>query len=401
MTTQGQGLGAGVGGFSGAGLARLAAELKARCDKGELVGAVVLLARWGQVWSEAYGRRSLGDPAPQRPDDLFDIASISKPILAALALMLVEEGRLGLDQSLDRWLPELAGRRVLADWSAPLDDTVPAKRPVMLRDLLTLTSGDGAIMAPDGSYPIQVARRAAGVAPGFARPTLAPDEWLRRLGALPLLAQPGERWLYHTPFDILAVLLARVGGQPLPELLRARLLDPLGMNDTSFDVPPDKLARVARRYRAAADGRLVPETASPPEETGPFPSELYASAPDLLAFGRLLLDEGRCGGRRLLPGARVRDMLSDQIPAAVKAVSPFFPGFWEGRGWGLGLSVVLPGPNSVGPGRAGWDGGYGTSFYVDPGQDLVGVLLIQRAFDAAVWDLHQRFWALAYAALSD
>lgn len=401
MTTQGRGLGAGVGGFSGAGLARLAAELKARCDSGELVGAVALLARWGHVWSEAYGRRSLGDAAAQQPDDLFDLASISKPILAVLALLLVEEGRLDLDASLDPWLPELAGRRVLRDWSGPLDDTLPAQRPVTLRHLLTLTCGDGAIMAPDGSFPIQAARAAAGVAPGAARPTLTPDEWLRRLGSLPLLAQPGERWLYHTPFDILAVLLARVGGQPLPDLLRARLLAPLGMKDTSFDVPPEKLSRVARRYRAEGDGRLVPETASPPEEVGPFASELYATAPDLLAFGRFLLSEGRAGGRRLLSGARVREMLSDQIPPAVKAASPFFPGFWEGRGWGFGLSVVLPGPASIGPGRAGWDGGYGTSFYLDPAQDLVGVLLIQRAFDATVWDLHQRFWALAYAALSD
>ncbi len=393
--------GGGVAGFSSAGLARLADELKARCGCGELVGAVALLARRGHVWTEAFGERSLGASARQQADDLFDIASITKPILSVLALMLVAEGQLTLDQPLDPWLPELAERPVLLDWDGPLDATLPARRAVTLRDLLTCCCGDGAIMAPAGRLPIQRALTAAAVAPGFARPTLTPDEWLRRLGAFPLLAQPGERWLYHTPFDILACLLARVGGQPLPALLHERLLAPLGMADTSFDVPAARLPRVARRYRADESGRLVPEMASPPEEIGPFPSELYSTAGDLLAFGRLLLNEGRVGVRHLLPAARVWQMLSDQVPPAVKAISPFFPGFWDSRGWGFGLSVVLPGEASVGPGRAGWDGGYGTSFFVDPSLDLVGVLLLQRAYDPVVWQTVERFWSQAYAALAD
>ena len=184
-------------------------------------------------------------------DTIFRIASLAKPVTAVAAMILIEECRLRLDESIERWLPELANRRVLRSLSGPLDDTVPAHRPITVRDLLTFRMGFGSVMAPPDTYPIQKLIREYRIGgDGMPRPSQAPttEEWVQRLGSLPWMAQPGERWLYHASSDVLGVLIARVSGQSLGTFMRERTFDPLGMNDTGFYVPPDKIDRLPGCY---------------------------------------------------------------------------------------------------------------------------------------------------------
>jgi CubicO group peptidase (beta-lactamase class C family) len=383
-------------------LARLTGLLARAVEDGTVAGVVALLWRRGETHLELQGVQDLEGRAPMRRDTIFRIASVTKPILGAAALALIEQGRLTLDTAVDHWLPELAGRRVLLSPDAPLEDTVPATRPITVRDLLTMRMGLGAAF---GTSPLAEAMAKAGVAPS---PTIfehTQDEFLRRLGALPLMHQPGEAWRYHTSMDVLGVLLARLAGTSLEAVLREAVLDPLGMEETRFHVPEAALGRLAAAYRVpegqaalavmdpARGGRFA---AAPVFQAGG--GGLVATADDLLRFGRMLLG----AGGPVLSRASIRAMATDQITPAQKAASPFFPGFWEACGWGFGTAVVThrAGP-AENPGRFGWDGGYGTSFWCDPAEGLVGVLLTQRLWDEGFTALRNGFWTLAYAALAD
>jgi len=184
-------------------------------------------------------------------DTIFRIASITKPITAVAAMILVEECKLRLDESIEPWLPELANRRVLKSISSQLDDTVPALRAITLRDVLTYRMGFGSVMAMPDTYPIQKSIREYRIGgDGPMLPTLAPatEEWLQKLGSLPWMAQPGERWMYQVSGDVLGVLVARVSGQSLGTFMRQRIFDPLGMKDTAFHVPSEKIARLPGFY---------------------------------------------------------------------------------------------------------------------------------------------------------
>ena len=312
---------------------------------------------------------------PMRRDSLFRISSITKPMTAAAVLSQVKAGLLGLDEPVDRLLPELAGRAVLRAPDAPLSDTVPAERPITVRDLLTFTFGFGMqgamFMAPE-PWPIFTAaaeRDLCTFGPPMPAVMPDPDTWMARLGELPLLAQPGERWLYQTGSQVLGVLAARAAGTPFEDVLRARLLQPLGMHDTGFTAADP--ARLVTAYEAH-DGRWeVSDTpdgqwARPPA----FPDGsggLVSSVDDVLSFGRMLL---RAGGLVLASGT-VAEMTRDQLtPAQRAAVWPGFS-FLEDRGWGYGLSVLSDG-------RYGWDGGLGTAWSNVPPQDLSVVVFTQR-----------------------
>jgi CubicO group peptidase (beta-lactamase class C family) len=184
-------------------------------------------------------------------DTIFRIASISKLVNTVAAMILIEECRVRLDDSIDTWLPELAHRRVLKSIESPLDDTVPARRPITVRDLKTFTMGIGTVMAMPDTYPIQKAIHELQIGgDGPPRPTTShgAEEWLERLSSLPLIAQPGERWMYHISSDVLGVLLARVSGKSLGQLMKERIFDPLGMKGTGFFVPPEKIGRLAAIY---------------------------------------------------------------------------------------------------------------------------------------------------------
>src|SRR5215218_3763013 len=205
------------GEFSGARLGRMRDVMAGHVKHGDVPGIVTLVSRRGEVHVDAIGTKAFGGSETMRHDTIFRIASVTKPIVAAAAMILVEECVLRLDEPVDPWLPELAGRRVLRAIDSPLDDTVPANRPITLRDLLTFRLGIGAVMVFPPRYPIQQAMAEAGVAPGPTLPAHAPDELMKRFGSLPLVHQPGERWLYNSGSDILGVLISRVAGTSLEE----------------------------------------------------------------------------------------------------------------------------------------------------------------------------------------
>jgi CubicO group peptidase (beta-lactamase class C family) len=397
-------------GFSRTGLARLSDAMHGYVERGEVAGVVALLARHDGVDVATAGLQDLDSGAPMRRNTIVRIASMTKPITAAAAMILVEEAKLRLDEPIDRLLPELANRRVLRSLESPLDDTVPANRSITLRDLLTFRHGFGAVMAPPGQYPIQAAVAEAGLAPGPDPLPFGPDEFIRRLASLPLMHQPGERWMYHTGSDILGVLVARAAGTRMEDFLAERIFAPLGMTDTGFSVPEANLDRLATCYRADADtGRLAAydqarggRWASPPVfQSGG--GGLVSTVDDFRAFGRMMLRGGQHGTERILSRPSIELMTRDHLTPAQKAASPFFPGFWDDNGWGFGVAVTTA-RNGLGPapGSFGWVGGFSTSWMSDPSEDVVGILLTQRLMsDPALPRVIADFWTLAYQALED
>jgi CubicO group peptidase (beta-lactamase class C family) len=347
-----------------------------------------------------------------RRDTIFRISSMTKPIVAVATMLLVEDCTLRLDDPVDRLLPELADRRVLRRLDGPLDDTVPADRPISVRDLLTFRMGFGQMLASPDAYPILRAAEEFQIGMGPPNPAAmpAPDEWIARLGTLPLMHQPGERWMYNTGADVLGVLIARASGQPLDVFLRERIFEPLSMRDTAFWVPEAKLDRLATCYStnfatgateiydAAAGGMW-----SRPPAFSSAAGGLVSTVDDCLTFGQMLLDKGKFGGVRLLSRPSVDVMTTDHLTPAQKAVSGLLPNDFDSRGWGFGMSVVTRRDDVAGSvGTFGWDGGLGTSWYTDPSEEMVTVLLTQRAWDSPSGSAVSRdFWTLAYAAIED
>jgi CubicO group peptidase (beta-lactamase class C family) len=399
-----------TGGLSRVRLVRMHDVMAGHVERGVVPGVVTLVSRRGEVYVEAIGTKAFGGSDPMRRDTIFRVASVTKPIVAAAAMILVEECALRLDEPVDLWLPELADRRVLRTIDGPLDDTVPAKRPITLRDLLTFRLGIGAVMVFPPRYPIQQAMAEAGVAPGPTLPEHAPDELMKRYGNLPLVHQPGEKWLYNSGSDILGVLISRVAGTSLEEFLRERIFAPLGMNDTGFSVPASKLDRLASSYWTnfetgefeVFDGVDDSRWAHPPVfESGA--GGLVSTVDDLLAFGQMMLERGKHENERILSRPSVELMTTDHITPEQKAVSGFFPDFWDSHGWGFGVSIVTRRDDlAASPGRYGWDGGYGTSWYVDPEEELIGILMTQRVWDSpSPPGVLLDFWTSAYQAIED
>ena len=400
------------GGLSKARLDRMHNVLAGHVAHGGVPGLVTLISRRGEVHVDAIGVKALGGNDPMRRDTIFRIASISKPITAAATMILVEECKLRLDEPVDRLLPELANRKVLKRLDGPVDDTVPANRPITVRDLLTFRMGLGIIMALPGTYPIQKAAAELGLL-GMGRPEpvspLTPDEWLRRLGTLPLVYQPGERWMYNMGSYVLSVLIARASGQPLEAFLRERIFEPLGMKDTGFSVPPNKLDRLATFYvvNPATGALMVDDDVKNSQWARPpaFPDGgggLVSTVDDFLAFGQMLLNNGKHGRERILSRLSVETMTTDQLTAQQKAASPF-PGLWDNRGWGFGVSVVTHRDGiAATPGQYGWNGGFGTSWHNDPAEEMIGIIMSQRAFTSPIPpDFIGDFWTLAYQAIDD
>ena len=371
------------------GIDRMRQTMSRHAESGAMPGLVTLVSRRGETHADAHGTMTFEADAPMRRDAICRIASCIKPIVAAAAMVLVEECRLRLDEPVDALLPELADRRVLRSIGSELDDTVAADRPISLRDLLTFRHGIGAVMVYPAKHPIQHLMDELGVAPRAELPTVAPDELMRRLGRLPLLHQPGEGWSYNTGLDILGVLIARVTGDSLGAFLQERIFGPLGMADTGFSVSADKAARLPGCYQTDFDsggvrdfdgvGELSRFAAPPAFESGA--GGLVSTADDLLAFGELLLGMGKRDDVRILARPSVALMTTDHITPEQKAASPFFPGFSDTYGWGFGGAVVIRRDELTSVGQFGWDGGYGTSFHVDPAEGLVGVLMTQRLWD--------------------
>lgn len=367
-------------------LAAVRALMEAEVARGQLPGAVWLVAQRGSVVVETIGVTAIDGRTPMARDTIFRIASMTKPVTVLAVLILVEEGKLELDAPVDRWLPELANRRVLVRMDGPVDQTVPAERAFTVRDLLTFTFGFGMSFEP---LPIQKSideHQLVNAQPLPMTPH-APDEWIRRFGTLPLLHQPGARWMYNTGSLVQGVLVARAANQGFEAFVRERILLPLGMRDTGFHVPPAKLARLAgcgyftdpqkgQQTRMDRDGAESAYASAPVFPSGA--AGLVSTVDDYFAFARMLMDGGVHRGQRLVSEALVREMTRDQLTPAQKAASTFFPGFFDTNGWGYGVAVsTAPDAISAEPGRYGWFGGFGTEWFNDPSRDLVVIAMTQ------------------------
>lgn len=404
-------------GFDHATLSRIAPTLAEVVAAGDLSGAVTLVYRGGAIAQvDCIGQRDIGAGLPMQRDTLFRIASMTKPVTSVAALMLIEEGRLALEDPIERWLPEFANARVLRDAQGALEDTVPAVRPINVDDLFTHRAGLAYAFTSVG--PIAKAHETA------LPPGMTPDAWLAALGALPLSYQPGERFHYSHATDVLGFLVQRVAGVPLREFLRDRIFGPLGMADTDFHVPAEKKSRAAKVYRQdPATGALhvVPFPDHP--ATPVFCSGgggLISSVDDYLQFARMLLQGGSVDGTRLLAPGTVRMLATNRLTEAQRAITFMGLPFWLGQGFGLGVSVVTDPERHawMGVGSAGafgWPGAFGTWWLADPAKDLVLLFMIQNSTPLAPDMASQlatgqrlgaraalpTFQRLAYAALRD
>jgi len=380
---------------------RIEDTLAAHVAEGRLPGAVYLVRRRDDVHVGTVGTLAIGGTEPMRHDTIFQLASLTKVATAVAALILVEECRIRLDEPIDRLVPELAAPKVIRTRESELDDTVPAHRAITVRDLLTFRMGTGLdfgfagtpigeAVADFHSYPDRGGRTA--------------NQFVGDLGAVPLLAQPGERWLYNTGSDVLGVLVERAAGQPFAEFLHERVLVPLGMRDTGFAVPEEHLRRVAHGYladhvtgelRAGTGPTALRRTPARPSPSG----GLVGTVDDWFAMTEMLRHVGRYPGGRMLAPMTVDAMLTDQLPDAVKAQSGFIPGWFDSRGWGLGIGVGTRRDGLEAPGRYGWDGGSGTSWYTDPGADLTAILLTQRGQFPLMSPVYLDFWASVHQAV--
>ena len=400
------------GGLSRARLDRMHHVMTGYVERGEVPGLVTLVSRRGEVHIDVIGMMAVGSNDPMVRDTIFRISSMTKPITAVATMILVEECKLRLDEPVDRLLPELAERKVLKRLDGPLDDTVPANRPITVRDLLTFRMGFGQMMALPEAYPILKAANEQQIGMGPPSPSAmpAPDEWIRRLGSLPLMHQPGEQWMYNTGSDVLGVLIARASGQPFETFLRERIFEPLGMKDTSFSVPAASLDRLATSYWTNFEtGALeIYDEARGGQWSHPpaFPSGaggLVSTIDDYLAFGQMMLNQGKHGSERILSRPTVETMTTDQLTPEQKALSGLVSGSFDSHGWGFGVSVVTRRDDVAAvPGRFGWDGGMGTSWNSDPREGMVTILMTQRAWTSpSPPNVCLDFWTSAYQAIDD
>lgn len=364
----------GSGPAAGTGFGRVWQVQDAQVASGRIPGYVAAVRIGGQVEVRAGGRTAIeADSPPMTEDTLFRLASVTKLIGGALALSLVQDGALTLDDPVGRWLPEAASPRVLVSPGAPLDQTTQAQRPITVRHLLTMTCGWGAVLE---QTPLQAAMLERGVYPGPLTPAMNGDEFVARVAGLPLAFQPGEGWLYDTGVDVLGVLLARATGKPLSDLVAERITGPLGMASTSFGTSDP--GRLATAYQPVPGGL---EVLDPPDGVFARPpsfeelsSGLVSTAPDVLRFLCAMAD----GGGPVLTAGSVALMTADALTDAQRRQA--LPIVGPGGSWGLATGVdVTAAEPWMAPGRWGWDGGTGTTAHVDPVRGTAGVLLTQRA----------------------
>jgi len=395
---------ASTSGLSKDRLARLHDVMGAHVERGTAPGLISVVARRGEAHLEVIGSKALDGGGAMGPDTIFRLSSMTKPVTAVATLILLEECLVRLDEPVERLLPELADRRVVRRIDGPIDDTVPAIRPITVRDLLTFRMGFGAYFGP---CPVNDAAAPLQLSVGPPQPMLAPepDEWMRRFSTLPLMCQPGERWLYHTGADVLGVLIARASGQPFETFLRERVFEPLGMRDTGFSVPADDIGRLATSYstdRETGQLRLYDEPGgqwSTPPAFASGGAGLVSTAADFLAFAEMLLR----GGAPVVSRPSVETMTCDQLTTEQKAVSGFYPGDFDARGWGFCVGVVTRREHPAAPvGQYGWDGGLGTIWRNDPSEQMITVLLTNAAWTSPrPPDMAVDFLSGAYASIDD
>jgi len=398
-------LDAKAGAFSPDRLKALTACMTAYITRGEIPGFITLLHRDGELaHMDVVGWQDQEGAIPLKRDTIFRIASMSKPVASVATLMLLEEGKFRLEDPVDHWLPELANRKVMKNPAGAVDDTYPSPRPITVGDLLTQRPGIASHFDTP-SPAIAAMLEKLGSADGV-------DDWLKRLGEVPLLYPPGERFIYGYSMDVLGALVARASGMSFPDFLQSRLFGPLGMTDSGFFVPAAKLPRLAVAYswdaktskRTIADPAVNSRFATPPK----VPSGaggLVSTADDYLKFGRMLLQNGMLGDTRILSRKTVELMTLDFLTPEQRRM-PFFydADFWAGQGYGLGVSVVdkvakRGEPSTVG--QYGWNGAYGTLWINDPKEEMTAILMIQTAYGETAPRIQRDFRTLVYQAFAD
>lgn len=355
--------------------ADLLEPIRGHVDSGELPGAIVGVLRDGEVSLGAAGVRAKSTSEELNADALVRISSNTKPLIAALTMALVDDGILAVDDPVERFVPELADRRVLRRLDGDPADTVAATRSITVDNLLRMQLGFGFVF--EQSCPAVEAADRAGLGFGPPDPSvpLTPDQWIARFAELPLLEQPGTIWRYELSYAVLGVLLARAAGRRLDELVRERLLQPLGMHDTGFVAAAGRLPVCYASsdselivFDDAADSRWTRRPAFPDARGG-----MVSTAADLLRFAAALLDEGA----GVIAPTSVRAMTSDQLTAEQRG-APSARSFLDGSGWGYGVEVTADDQMRDGrPMRYGWGGGLGTLWYTWPEHRSAAVLLTQ------------------------
>lgn len=376
---------------------RIAGTVHSHVQAGDLPGAAWWVSAGDEVARGAAGTFGPADDRPIGPDTVFRVSSMTKPVVAAAAMTLIDDGTLELDAPVYDLLPELANRRVLADAGGPLSETVPAGRPILVRDVLEFRLGLGMDFTGPWPGPVLAALAEAGLAMGPPAPQQnpPPDEWMRLLGAVPLTLQPGERWLYHTGASVLGVLMARATGKPLPQVLEERILVPLAMRSTGFGVTVGACNRLGPLWAPgtnggppslydSADGQWSQPPAFPDGGDG-----LVSTVDDFAAFAGMLRSGGLAAdGHRVLSSAAVTAMTTDRVG----------PIDDEGGGWGLGIGVRrVDEPGGRHAGSYGWDGGLGSSWWTDPVSGVTAILLTNQMWTSpqppAVFT---EFWTAAF-----
>jgi CubicO group peptidase (beta-lactamase class C family) len=361
-------------------------------ESGQVAGAATLVWRNGAAHTNCCGWRDVEHQLPVERDTIFRIASMTKPISSVAALMLVEEGRVSLNDPIARYAPEFSQMRVLRSPSGALHETDPAKRLITFEDLLThragLTYGDL------HRGPIAQAYRAA--LGGDIDSTVAPDDWIRELSQLPLIHQPGVVMSYGCATDLLGLLISRIEGEPLGAVLKRRIFDPLGMRDTGFLVPPGKRRRRAEAYGFSDAGILIKKTTwgGVVVEERPANMEfesagqgLWSTVDDYLRFARLFLGDGSVDCVRLLRPDTLAQMMTNQLTEAQRANAGWL-GINAGRGFGFGVSVVLETDANdwrrrAGVGTVSWPGAFGGWWQADPNDGSILIFLAHNMVDLA------------------
>lgn len=389
------------------GLDRISRFFQAETNKKRLPGAVVMIARHGKVvYDEAFGQRDPATGAPMRTDSIFRIYSMTKPVTGVAVMMLMEEGKIRLDDPISKYLPAMKNPKVVVETvdaeGRPVVYAVPASREITVQDLLCHTSG---ITYGGWKSAAEQAMRGAGLGIQLGRgdghplsQRLTDQQVVDELGKLPLLFQPGSAWAYGRSTDVLLALVEVVSGQRGDAFMQDRIFRPLGMTDTFFNVPADKLDRVAQ---PGPD----PDTGKTPDLTDVTCTRIFlgggegllSTAPDYMRFTLMLANGGEGNGVRLLSPATVALMTTDHLGPALSQA----PGFWAGPGYGFGYTVAVrtqPGsPGNVGEYR--WEGVAGTSFWVDPKDALVAIMLTQAP--RAGLDDRGEFRTLVYQSVMD
>jgi CubicO group peptidase (beta-lactamase class C family) len=391
--------------FSRKGLRDLHDAVTRAIEAQTFPGAITLVALGNEVHVETLGEMNFGSGQPMRRDAIFRIASMTKSVTAVGMLLLLEDGAFTLDDHVDRWLPELANRSVLRRVDGPLSDTIPANRPITIDDLMTMRAGYGWLPMSSDRYPIQEEIDRRGFGFDMEIWNTPNDEWMSRLVDLPLIHQPGEAWLYHTASEVLGVLIARVTGKRFSAFLEERILDPLGMRDTGFYVPPNEIDRLPTCY--SVDESTGETIVQDPAREGIFSRQpafesggggLVSTVDDFLVFAQMLLNGGRYDHGQLLSAASIADMTADHLTQAQKDRSEFA----MGSGWGYGVGVATDqGQTSVLEGEYGWAGAFGTSWRNNPATGLASIFMTQMLGSDPVNAVMQDFHTLALAAVAE